>query len=207
MSEEEERRREKEFRIQNVETMIGVNYDNDESEGNKYVLIRRNLLELLWNIFTFSVVYYSCLSVQGAFYNYQQIITVGGVFYILGMLLFIFVTIETFYSFIRNMKRINKVRVFLKGCLLGLAYLNPIYVTSVCVAVDIVLIVISFNVINNKNQLSRYLTISHILCTICIILMIFISQSLLSLLLTGISLLTCLGLEIYIHIKEYLIAN
>lgn len=207
MSEEEERRREKEFRIQNVEAMIGVNYDNDESEGNKYVLLKRNLLELLWGIFTFSVVYYSCLSVQGAFYNYQQIITVNGVFYILGMLLFIFVTIETFYSFIRNKKRINKVRVYLKGCLLSLAYLNPIYVTSVCVAVDIVLIVLIFNVINSKNQLSRYLTISHILCTICIILMIFISHSLLSLLLTGISLLICLALEIYIHVREYLIAR
>lgn len=158
-------------------------------------------MELLWNIFTFSVVYYSCLSVQGAFYNYQQIITTNGVFYILGMLLFIYITIETFYSFVRNYKLINKLRIYLKACLLSLAYLNPIYVTSVCVVLDIMLIAIHFYLINNKNQLSKYLTITHILSTISILFMIFISHSLISIFLTALSLLTSLALEIYIHYK------
>jgi len=39
------------------------------------------------------MVYYSCISVQGAFYNYLQVITVNGIFYIIGMLMFIYVTI------------------------------------------------------------------------------------------------------------------
>lgn len=156
--------------------------------------MRRNMMELLWNIFSFSVVYYSCLSVQGGFYNFLQIITVNGVFYIMGILLFIYVTIEAFYSFIRNYKLINKLRVYIKACLLSLAYLNPIYVASVCVAFDIMLIVLQFYLINKKNQLSKWFTISHILNTISILFMIFISSSLLSLFLTGISLLTCLGL-------------
>lgn len=162
---------------------------------------------MLWNVFTFSVVYYSCLSVQGAFYNYQQIITVNGVFYILGMLLFIYVTIETFYSFLRNFKLINKLRIYVKACLLSVAYLNPIYVTSVCVAFDIMLIVIHFYLINKKNQLSKIFTFTHILSTVSILFMIFISQSLISLFLSALSLLTCLALEIYIHYKEYQIAH
>lgn len=169
--------------------------------------MRRNICELLWNIFTFSVVYYSSLSVQGAFYNYQQIITVNGVFYILGMLLFIYITIETFYSFIRNYKLINKLRIFVKACLLSVAYLNPIYVSSVCVAFDIMLIIIHFYVVNNKNQLSKFFTITHILSTVSILFMIFISHSLISLFLTALSLLTCLALEIYIHYREYQIAH
>jgi len=39
------------------------------------------------------MVYYSCVCVQGAFFNYTQIITLNGVFYILGMLMFIYVTV------------------------------------------------------------------------------------------------------------------
>lgn len=169
--------------------------------------MRRNIFELLWNIFTFSVVYFSCLSVQGAFYNYQQIITINGVFYILGMLLFIYITIETFYSFIRNFKLINQIRIYIKACLLSLAYLNPVYVTSVCVAFDIMLVILHFYLIKNKNQLSKFSTFSHILSTLSILFMIFISHSLVSLFLTVLSLLTCLALEIYIHVREYQIAH
>ena len=110
------------------------------------------------------------------------------------MLLFIYITIETFYSFIRNHKLINKLRIFVKACLLSVAYLNPIYVASVCVAFDIMLIIIHFYVVNHKNQLSKFFSITHILSTVSILFMIFISHSLISLFLTALSLLTCLAL-------------
>ena len=163
--------------------------------------MKKNCHELLWNIFTFSVVYYSCLSVQGAFYNYQQIITVNGVFYIMGMLLFICVTVETFYSFVRNHRQLNKVRVYLKGCLLSVAYINPIYVVSVCVTFDIMLSILEFNIINPRTQFSKFFTLTHILSTICIALMIIVSQSLVSLCITATCLVVCLGVEIFIHAK------
>ena len=121
----------------------------------------------------------------------------------MGMLLCIYVTIETIYSFIRNFKAINKVRVFLKGCLLSLGHINPIYAVSVCATLDVCLTIIQFYLIKKKNQFTHFFILVHVLSTICLVLMIFLPERLTSLVLTGIFLLFCLGLEIYLHIKEY----
>ena len=139
------------------------------------------------------MVYYSCLSVQGAFANYSQVLTLNGAFYIFGMLMFIYVTIETFYGFFRNFKNIGKVRIYLKAFLLSLAHYNPIYIVSVCVIFDMLLTVLQFFVVNKPNQFSKYFALTHILSSIVIGLMIFVSGSLVSLLSTAISLIICLG--------------
>jgi hypothetical protein len=186
---------------------MGINYDNDESTGNKQVLAERNWLELLWNIFTFSMVYYSCVSVQGAFGNYSQILTLNGAFYIMGMLMFIYVTTETFYAFYRNFKNVNKVRIYLKAFLLSLAHYNPIYIVSVCIIIDILLTVVQFFTLNRQNQFSKFFALTHILSSIMIGLMIFVSGSLVSLVTTAISLAICFGFEVYIHVREYQNAN
>lgn len=149
------------------------------------------------------MVYYSCVCVQGAFFNYTQIITLNGVFYILGMLMFIYVTVETFYSFVRNFKNIYKVRIWVKACLLALAHFNPVYIVSVCVLVDMLMAVVQFYLVNKKNQFSKFFVLTHILSSLVIGLMIFVSGSLVSLFSTAISLIICFGFEVFIHIKEY----
>jgi hypothetical protein len=183
---------------------MGINYDNDESEST---LKKGNYLELFWNIFTFSMCYYSCLSVQGAFYNYSQLITLNGAFYIFGMLLFIYVTIETFYAFFRNFKNISKVRIYVKACLLSLAHFNPIYVVSVCVLFDMLMALLQFYVASKSNQFSKFFILTHLLSSVVIGLMIFVSGSLVSLFSTALCLLICFGFELFIHIKEYQNAN
>jgi hypothetical protein len=183
---------------------MGVNYDNDDSESS---LKKRNYIELLWNVFIFSMCYYACLSVQGAFYNYSQVITVNGAFYIFGMLVFIYVTIETFYAFSRNFRNISKVRIYVKACLLSLAHLNPIYVVSVCVIFDMLMVVLQFYVVNKPNQFSKFFILTHLLSSFVIGLMIFVSGSLVSLFSTALCLVICFGFELFIHIKEYQNAN
>lgn len=139
------------------------------------------------------MVYYSCLSFQGAFINYSQILTLNGGFYILGMLMFIYVTTETFYAFYRNFRNIHKVRIYLKACLLSLAHYNPIYIVSVCVIIDILLAVLQFFIVNKQNQFSKFFTFTHILSSVMIGLMIFVSGSLASIVTTAISLAICFG--------------
>ncbi len=201
---DEMRKNKKEFKIQNLEEAMGINYDNDESETT---LKKRNYLELFWNLFTFSMCYYSCVSVQGAFYNYSQMITLNGAFYILGMLVFIYVTIETFYAFFRNFRNISKVRIYVKACLLSLAHFNPIYVVSVCVLFDMLMAVLQFYVVSKPNQFSKFFVLTHLLSSVVIGLMIFVSGSLVSLFSTAVCLVICLGFELFIHIKEYQNAN
>ena len=153
------------------------------------------------------MVYYSCLSVQGAFSNYSQMVTINGVFYIIGMLMFIYVTIETFYAFIRNFKNVSKVRIYIKALLLSLAHYNPIYIVSVCVILDMLLAVMQFYMVNKPNQFSKFFVLTHFLSSLVIGLMIFVSGSLVSLFSTAICLVICFGFEVFIHIKEYKNAN
>jgi len=90
------------------------------------------------------------------------------------MLLFIYVFVETLYSFLRNFKAINKLRIFIKACLLSLAHFNPIYVISVCTILDISLTILQFYRIQKRNQFTKIFTLAHILSTVAIILMIFV---------------------------------
>jgi hypothetical protein len=126
---------------------------------------------------------------------------VNGIFYILGMLLFIYVTIETIYSMIRNFKCINKVRVYIKGIFLSLAHFNPIYLVSVCVTTDFLLATLEFMVIYKRNQFTKIILLSHLLCNLSILILILMPQRLSSLIATVLFLIICFISELYIHIK------
>lgn len=154
--------------------------------------MNKNFIEFTWTVFGFSIVYYACVNIQGAFYNPLQLITVNGVFYILGMLLMIYVTIETIYSMIRNFKSINKVRVFIKGVLLSLAHFNPIYLISVCITTDVLLATLEFLVVYKRNQFTKIILLSHLLCNLSILTLILMPQRLSSLIATVAFLITCL---------------
>jgi hypothetical protein len=56
------------------------------------------------------------------------------------------------------------------------------------------LTVAQFFLINKKNQFSMFFTATHILSTLCIVLMIFVPESLISIIATGVTLLICLSL-------------
>jgi hypothetical protein len=86
------------------------------------------------------MIFYSCVSFQGAFYNPTKIVDLNGLNYILGILIYIGVVIESFYSFFRNTQFINKIRLLFKVTLLALGHINPIYIVSLCVVIDSALI-------------------------------------------------------------------
>lgn len=117
------------------------------------------------------------------------------------MLLMIYVTIEIIYSMIRNFKYINKVRVLLKGILLSLAHLNPIYLVSLCIIIDSLLATLEFMVINKRNKFTKIIMLSHFLCNFSVLLLIFMPQRLSSLIVTCTFLAICFIIELYLHIK------
>jgi hypothetical protein len=116
----------------------------------------------------------------------------------------IFVTIETVYSLIRNKKSIGKLRVYLKGILLSLAHVNPIYIVSVCFIVDIMLAIIEFKAILKQNQFTKLLIINHILINLSVLILIFMPQKLTSLFAAMFFMFVFFVVEVYIHLKEYL---
>jgi hypothetical protein len=86
------------------------------------------------------MIFYSCVSFQGAMVNRDKSLDMNGFSYILGILIYIGMVIVSFYSFLRNHLLVNKMRILFKITLLGMAHINPIYIVSTCLFLDTFLI-------------------------------------------------------------------
>jgi len=86
------------------------------------------------------MIFFSCVAFQGALLNPSKIFDLNGLNYIIGILIYVGVVIEGFYSFFRNYQFINKLRLLFKVSLLSLGHINPIYMVSLCTVLDSALI-------------------------------------------------------------------
>ncbi len=77
-------------------------------------------------------------SIQGAYYNRKNSfnLNINSICYIVGIGMYIAIISEAIYSAYRNKLEIHRIRVIVKGTLLSLLYINPIYFLSLVVGVD-----------------------------------------------------------------------
>ena len=105
------------------------------------------------------------------------------------------------YSFLRNLRSINQLRIYIKGILISLGHVNPIYVISVVFTVDVLLCLIQYLIIYKKSSETKIIILNHILANLSILIMIFMTQKLTWLILTTIFLTICFIIEVYMHVK------
>lgn len=82
-----------------------------------------------------------CACLQGAIINPITDIDINGLFYILGILIYLIIFMEALFKVIfSDLKRFGfRIRIFVKATILSLAHLSPIYLLAATVIVDIII--------------------------------------------------------------------
>ena len=99
--------------------------------------IFQNYLNFLYNFFCFGLYFSAFTSLQGSLINSTQIIELNGLFYILGIALYILSVFGVVYWSIHSFQHnVNRIRILTKASLLGLCHLSPIVLLLVVIIVD-----------------------------------------------------------------------
>lgn len=114
---------------------------NKESNAKNYKF--KAFKEFLMNFFGFGFAFAGFSSIVGTFLNYSEFLSLNGIFYILGVVLF-GLTLSEAFSFLILNRRVGRLRVTLKATLLAAAALNPLYLSAVAIFVDAILLVAEY---------------------------------------------------------------
>lgn len=97
--------------------------------------------EFMLNFFCFGLAFAGFSSVVASFLNNATGLTVNGVFYISGVVIYCMIFSEAFSCLVIN-RRVGRMRLVLKATFLAGAALNPLYLSSIAMIVDAILITI-----------------------------------------------------------------
>lgn len=78
----------------------------------------------------------SCASLQGAILNPIDQVSLNAVFYILGIVLYIIILMECFWSLYQSKTYIYKIRIIIKATMLSLMHFSPVYIAASALVVD-----------------------------------------------------------------------
>jgi hypothetical protein len=157
-------------------------------------------------LFISGIVISTFLSLQGAYYNPVSSISLNSLFYILGISIFVTVTLESFYSIYKSINSsvipFHKVRIILKCIALSLAHVNPIYIFMSLVFLDICLLIIEYILKREKKVTPKLWFFNNVLIDVGLSLMMLGPYSLISVFVASGCIIACIAIDIYIMIKE-----
>ena len=148
--------------------------------------------KFLYCFFIFGITVAGCASLQGIIMNPVSTIDGNSAFYVLGFFLYILVFLECCYFLKKNLSYLWKARIFIKATLLSLGHLNPVFLVSLAIFIDIALAIAEYNITKSKPQLNhvyphpKLWLIDHILCNVALGILILLPIILLSLVLVSI---------------------
>lgn len=165
-----------------------------KSCGPKYNPKMYAFFTFLYNFFVFGAAFAGCASLQGAVLNPITSLTINGAFYIIGILLYFSLICECIYKVSQD-KALNfwKIRVLLKATLLSLSHLSPIYLLSSTVVIDLVLIIVEYQLSNYPKQYPKSWIFANVIVNLSLVLMVFLPIILLTLVLVSACLATAIG--------------
>lgn len=143
------------------------------------------------------------MSIQGAYYNNLNYITPNTIFYVMGIVLFVVVAITCIWMTLDSVHRINKVRVLVKTTFLSLLYVSPIYLLPIAMGIEIIFIIAEFNIKKAVKLHPHLWVINQIILNLALVSLIMLSDSRLSLMMPSVLIIVALGVDLFIHIKEY----
>ena len=159
-------------------------------------------LRFLYNFFIFGVVFAGCASLQGAFLNPISELSVNGMFYILGILLYFAALCETLYRLYTSVVvHFWRIRVFMKATLLSLAHFSPIYLVSTAVLVDLILVAIEYKICIYPKRFARWWIFSNITVNLALLILLYLPSVQISLFTISLFLLLAIIAEAVMHRK------
>jgi hypothetical protein len=156
-----------------------------------------------YNFFEVGLIIAGSASIQGAYYNSINYVTTNTIFYILGILLYLLVGIANIWLAVTNIHRINKLRILLKATFLSLLYISPIYFLPIAMGVEVIFIVIEFQIKKATKLHPHVWFINQILVNLSFVFLVLLSDSLLSIVLSMAFASAAILIDFFIHIREF----
>jgi hypothetical protein len=139
----------------------------------------KNIGLFLYSYFLAGLGLAAVICVQGAFLNPIDEFTVHSSFYLLGIILYVILVAEGFWSTFRARHNLFKLRVLVKVTLLSLLHLSPLYLFSAVLAFEIFFLYLQSRLTPRLHP-NIWLT-ANILPNLALLTLVCFSQSLLSL--------------------------
>lgn len=155
------------------------------------------------NVFIFGATFASCACIQGAFLNPFQSVTMNSGFYMIGIALYCIILASGLYSIYHGRKNMFRIRIILKASLLAIANLSPIYIFSIGVVLDILLIIIEYNFSRVTRLYPKLWLTKNILSNIALSVLGLMPSAMISLIITSIIVVIILLMDFFTHMKEY----
>lgn len=143
------------------------------------------------------------MSIQGAYYNNFNYFTSNTIFYMSGILLYIVLGAVNIWMTVRSIHRINKIRIMVKTTFLSLIYVSPIYLLPIALGVEAIFVFAEYH-IKKAAKLHPHLWVTNqVLVNLGLAALVLLSNSLLSILIPSILVGGAVGLDLFIHIREF----
>jgi uncharacterized membrane protein len=152
--------------------------------------------EFYLNFFCFGLAFAGFSSVIGAFLNYSSVLTLNGVFYIVGVIVYGAILSEACVGVIMS-HRLCRLRVVLKATFLAGAGLNPLYLAAVAMIVDGLLMGVEYTLRQKQLVCPRSWLASNIFILVALVSYYFIPDSYLTLGIVSVFVVLALVFEIY----------
>ena len=160
-------------------------------------------LRFLYNFFIFGATFAGLASLQGSILNPVLSISANSFFYILGILVYCAIFCENFFKIYRNhVVYFWRFRVLVKASILCLAHFSPIYLLTVAVMVDIILIAAEYRICRYPQYFGRWWLFANIAANLALIMLVFLPVIELSLLLISLTLGMVIACEAVMHYRE-----
>ena len=142
----------------------------------------------------FGLTFAGSLALQGALFNPIKKMTVNGLFYIIGVVIYFGIFIELLISLYNAKEDFYKVRIFIKASLLSIGHMNPIIVVSISIITDFLLLILQYIIIEKDVAWSKFWMVNHILLNLCLATMFLLPNSWLSLIISMVIVLIVLSI-------------
>ena len=160
-------------------------------------------LKFLYNFFSFGAIFAGCASLQGAFLNPVTSLTLNGVFYIFGIVLYFAALCETSYKvYTTGFVHFWRVRTFVKATLLSLSHFSPVYLVSAAVLIDLILVAIEYKIAVYPKRFARWWIFANLAINLALLLLIYLPVIQLSLITISLIIVLVLICEAVMHYRE-----
>ena len=153
------------------------------------------------NFFLFGVFSCGAASFYGALLNPIQEVSLNSVLYIIGIIVYLIAFIEAIYATTKSSPNFYRIRVLLKASLLSFAKISPIYFFFAAIFVDLVGIVIEYQILKSHVVYLKIWVAKNIFCDIALCLLGFFPGTVLGIVLCSLFIGTVLILDCYVHAK------
>jgi hypothetical protein len=135
--------------------------------------------------------------------NPIEFININGLFYILGIMLYVGAVCDCIYKVKQNKDLYFwKIRVLLKATLLSLSHFSPICLIAAAVAVDIGLIILEYHLTQYPKQYPRLWIFANVMANFSLALLIFLPIIVLTFVLVSVIVVCVMIAEGIIHYLE-----